>query len=310
MPAPSTTHLLLCATHRTGSNLLEQYFRATEMAGKPREYYGLELAAELAQAKNLPDPDRCFLDYHRAILDKWTGPNGVFAAKIMWSHLEIVHARVAADPQGASFTGLTPWQTVTKLHPSPKVVWMTRKDKVRQAVSMVRAKQTGVFSTAHLDTGRKQEATPAEYDFHLIKFYLEKFTKEDELWEALFKEAKVSPVRVVFEDFIKNPQDATIGILKSVGLPEPKAWKWPKIQIRNQSDETTGEWCARYRQDAQEFKGGKDPHRERRHRARKELQKETDRAARWSRWQNHSPGRFLMRLERWIILKTENRHDL
>ena len=299
MPAPST-HLLICATHRTGSNLLEQYLRATEMAGKPREYYGEELAIDLAQAKNLPDPDLAFLDYHRAILEGWTSANGVFSAKIMWGHLDLLHTRVQADPAGEAFAGSTPWQTVVKLHPAPKVIWMTRNDKVRQAISMVRAKQTGVFSTVHLDKGLKQPAAPVEYDFHLIRFYVEKFTLEDDQWKKLFREENVSPQRVVIEDFVQNPQASTVAILKALGLPEPTVWHWPKIQIRRQSDATTDEWCARYREEALAFKGGKDPHRERRHRARKEQEEQTARAARWHRWQQHAPGRVLLRLEQWM----------
>jgi LPS sulfotransferase NodH len=300
MPTPCTTHLLICATHRTGSNLLEQYLRATGIAGKPREYYGEELALNLAQAKNLPDPDRAFLDYHRAILTKWTGGNGVFSAKIMWGHLDLLHTRVQAAPGGEACAGATPWQTVTKLHPAPKVIWMTRKDKVRQAISMVRAKQTGVFSTMHLDKGLKQAAAAAEYDFHLIRFYVEKFTMEDELWKRLFHEEKICPHRIENEEFIQNPKDATVAILTALGMPEPTTWHWPEIPIRRQSDATTEEWRARYHEEAASFKGGKDPHRERRHQARKVQEMQAARAARWSRWQQHAPGRILIHLEQWM----------
>ena len=186
---------------------------------------------------------------HSGDVKRWTSTNGVFAAKIMWRHLKFIHERLAADPEGAALVKPTPWETLATLHPAPLVVHVTRRDKVRQAISMVRAKQTGVYSTVHVDAGRKQEVAPGEYDFQILRYHVEKLTKEDQEWEELFRTHKVPVQTVVFEDFIKDPQNLTVALLKNLGFPEPEKWQWPQTQIRSQSDSINSEWRARYLED-------------------------------------------------------------
>jgi trehalose 2-sulfotransferase len=292
---PTTQHLLLCATHRTGSNVLEQYLKASQVAGRPREYYSPDLAKDFAKQKQLPDPEQSFIAYHRAILERWTTSNGIFAAKIMWRHVQAIHDQVAVDPAGIAYARGTPWETITALHPAPMVVHVTRRDKVRQAISMLRAKQSGLFSTVHLDKGVKQATNPGEYDFHLLHYHVEKFAKEDAAWVALFREHGVPVQTIVFEEFVKDPQTQTVALLEALGLPEPTEWYWPAVLIRPQSDPASIEWAQRYQEDLKQAGGTKDQHRERRHRARKAL----ERQARWQRWERSALGRPLVALERW-----------
>lgn len=298
MPTP-TQHLLLCATHRTGSNLLEQYLKASLVAGRPREYYSRSLSKELAERLHLPNPEQDFLSYFRAITGRWTTENGVFAAKIMWRHLQVVQTRLAAVAQGAALVRATPWETLLALHPNPMVVHVTRRDKVRQAISMVRAKQTGVFSTVHLDYGRKEAGEDGAYDYHVLRYHVEKLTAEDAAWTDLFRQHQVPVQQIVFEEFIKDPRGQTIGLLQALKLPEPHTWHWPEVTIRKQSDATSAEWLDRYLQDDQHSEKLVDEQRERRHRARKALEKQAARAKRWKRWETHSLGRWLIQLECW-----------
>jgi trehalose 2-sulfotransferase len=288
---PATTrHLLLCATHRTGSNLLEQYLKASKVAGRPREYYSPSLTAKFAESMNLPRPDEDFAAYQQAIQRTWTTPNGVFGAKIMWRHLQ--HVQNKLGHQGHV------WDALTIAHPNPSVVHVTRKDKVRQAISMVRAKQSGLYSTVHLDYGRQAEVAPGNYDFHAIHFHVEKFTQEDELWVKLFQEKGITPHTIVFEEFIKAPKEQTEGLLSAFGLPIPTEWELPRVQNRKQSDELSKQWQERYLQDLPRIKELKNEKREKRHRARKALQKHADRTKRWSRWESSPLGRVLMSLEK------------
>lgn len=295
-------YLLLCATHRTGSNLLEQYLKASAVAGKPKEFYSPDLSRELARKFHFPDPDGEFLRYHEAVMAKWHTANGVFSAKIMWRHLDSIHTRFLADP---SVLGHRPaasgWETLLELLPKPMVVHVTRRDKVRQAISMVRAKQTGVYTTVHVDRGRKQRMDPGDYDFHLIKHHVEKLASEDAAWVELFRNHG-TPVRtVIFEDFVKAPQENTAQLLSHLGLAPPTEWILPAVVARPQSDAVSAEWHTRYHEDTRRRDLEVDIHRERRHVARKAIEKQTARHARWSRWEHSASGRWLMAVEKWWI---------
>jgi trehalose 2-sulfotransferase len=302
MTPVSRRYLLLCATHRTGSNLLEQYLKASAVAGKPKEFYSPDLSRELAAKFQFPDPDQAFLSYQAAVMAKWHTANGVFAAKIMWRHLESIRARFLADPAAAGRpSGDCPWETLLELMPEPMVVHVTRRDKVQQAISMVRAKQTGLYTTVHLDRGRKPGLQPGDYDFHAIKLHVDKLTAEDAAWVNLFQRHRTPVQTVVFEDFVKAPQDHTAQLLTSLGLPQPSAWSLPAVAARPQSDGISAEWRQRFLEDLERGGPGLDPERERRHRARKALERKAARHARWERWQHHVPGRWLMALEKWWI---------
>lgn len=293
-------YLLLCATHRTGSNLLEQYLKASSVAGKPKEFYSPDLSRELAVKFQFPDPDQTFLRYHEAIMAKWHTSNGVFAAKIMWRHLDSILARFLADPAASErLPGTSAWETLLKLMPDPMVVHVTRRDKVLQAISMVRAKQTGLYTTVHLDRGRKQRLQPGDYDFHAIKLHVDKLTAEDAAWVELFRRHGTPVQTLVFEDFVNAPQKNTAQLLSHLGLPQPPEWILPAVAARPQSDGISAEWRKRYLEDAVRGGPGVDLERERRHRARKSLERQAARQARWSRWQPHAPGRWLMAVEKW-----------
>ncbi len=304
MSAPDTqVHLLICATHRTGSNMLEQHLKAAGVAGAPREFYSPQLSRGFASKEGLPDPDAHFSAYCRSIQEHWRSPNSVFGVKIMWRHLDVVQARLQADPAAAA-QGLpreTAWESILALHPNPLVIHMTRNNKVRQAISMVRAKQSGVYSTVHLDRGTLSDESEPEYDFHVIQFHVDKLTQEDENWDALLKAQGAHYHRVVFEEFVKDPRTNTLALLASLGLPQPTTWEEPPRPTRRQSDQTSENWYVRYQKDAQRLANQKDVHREKRHRARKALERHARREARWTRWEKSVFGRILVRLERRFV---------
>jgi LPS sulfotransferase NodH len=294
----SPRFLLLCATHRTGSNLLEQHLRAAGVAGNPKEYYSPELSREYAQKHALPDPDREFLAYQAALVKKNT-VHGVFGAKIMWRHLEAVRKRVNADPQAGHLASLSQWQIIQNLHPQAQVVHITRRDKVKQAISMVRAKMTGVYSTVHLDRGTKEDLAPGEYDFHLIQFHVEKLQAEDEAWRLLFAENGIPVQTVIFEEFVKNPLEHTKSLISALGLPQPAQWDMSIVSMRPQADAVSAEWRKLYDADAEKRKIGKCSRRERRHRARKALERQAVREARWAKWEKSALGRVCIKINRW-----------
>jgi trehalose 2-sulfotransferase len=286
----ATRHILLCATHRTGSNLLEQYLKASKVAGRPREYYSPSLSGRFAESLGLPSPDEDFRGYQEAIQRTWTTPNGVFSAKVMYRHMAHIQKSLGLDGH--------PWDAILVAHPNAEVVHVTRRDKVKQAISMVRAKQSGLYSTVHLDYGRQTEVKVGEYDFHGILFHVDKFEKEDAAWEALFKERGIQPRVVVFEEFIKDPKAGAEKLLADLGLAPPDDWELPRVQNRKQSDEISAQWRDRFLEDMKRVDELKDDKRERRHRARKALEKHENRLARWKRWESSAVGRVFTRVEK------------
>jgi trehalose 2-sulfotransferase len=58
--------------------------------------------------------------------------NGVFGAKLMWNQLPELRALLGELPE---FVGLETAQLLERLFGSPRYIWVSRNDKVRQAAS-------------------------------------------------------------------------------------------------------------------------------------------------------------------------------
>ena len=147
------TSYLVCATPRSGSTLLCEALKGTGVAGRPEEYFeavpatgrpprpedyleGLDDAEAhaLVGGAAAPEPPpysslagvSSYAEHLERVREWGTTPNGVFAAKLMWDHVE-------------RLTALGP---MDELFDRPRYVWVRRGDVVRQAVSLWRAMQT------------------------------------------------------------------------------------------------------------------------------------------------------------------------
>src|SRR4051812_171855 len=142
--------LLVCATPRSGSTLLRALLEGTGVAGRPQEFFerlahsGLprqpreyfegvddEEILGLLAPTDPGEPDAG--DPIPAALEQGRTPNGVFAAKVMWTHLLDLARRLGRPADSELLAGHLP---------EPTYVHVTRADKVAQAVSLWRAVQT------------------------------------------------------------------------------------------------------------------------------------------------------------------------
>ena len=170
-----TRSYLVCATPRSGSTLLCDLLDQTGVAGHPDEYFeALRHSGVPRQPHEYFDPDRhvniverlafrempdrapepselwqpeTYDRYLRWALEEGTTPNGVFGAKLMWTHLLDVAERLdrPADPA-----------LLEERLPELRYVHVTRGDKVAQAVSLWRAVQTRAWrSGSKYSCGRR-----------------------------------------------------------------------------------------------------------------------------------------------------------
>jgi LPS sulfotransferase NodH len=230
---------LVCATHRSGSNLLCQLLWHTGRAGFPQEAFSPTRIGPISEQHGLGvDGEKDFRGYLDALVAQRQTSNGVFGAKVMWTHLDFLCGRLGVA-RGRPFAALE------AALPGSRYVWMRRRDAVRQAISMVKAKQTGVYNSLQESEGR-QPAVPA-YDFATLDKQVRRFRREDEGWEARFREARVSPHEVFYEDLTADVDGALRDVLRFLGLEAPDGFRAPPVHYRRLADETNDDWEARYR---------------------------------------------------------------
>jgi LPS sulfotransferase NodH len=261
---------LVCATQRSGSTLLCELLKGTEVAGVPDEFFedlrstGLprqprqyfenaavaDIAARLAPgAPGRPERPGEFEGWFSYALQRGTSRNGVFGSKMMWNYFDDFRNRIAQLP---GLGDRTFNQALDEIFPRLRIIFVRRRDKVSQAVSLWKAIQTQQWRTdpeADSEGGPGSGSGPrqAEYDYRAIKHLLDELHRWDARWEDWFHATGREPIRVIYEEFTTS-RAATIGrVLDELGIdpPEP-AGRGP---MKRQADDLSRDWVARFRDD-------------------------------------------------------------
>lgn len=252
------TAYLVCATPRSGSTLLCEMLRATGVAGapgehfehlrhsdmprQPREYFrGLDdprvhaLLAPLEASRASEEPAEA---WRERVLREGMTPNGVWAGKLMWGHVQDLLSRAH------ELAGLAGADLATVLHMlfgEVRLVFVTRTDKVAQAVSLWRAVQTQRWSAP---AGAPSEPRREVYSFAAIDHLVAQLEAHDAAWRRwLAEQADGEPFELSYEQIDADPRAAVQRTMRFVGLPMVEVVDPP---LRHQSDARSHEWARRY----------------------------------------------------------------
>jgi len=253
---PSRSYLL-CGNARCGSTLLCRALSDTGVAGRPAEYFltwpdplpdhnppltQFWEHSELARSNGVSTRE----DYLRLVYRLGTTPNGVFGAKLMWNYTPYALASFQQMPQ---FAGLDAAAVLTAAFPDLRVVHLVRRDRLRQAVSWLRAAQDGVWLTSDTEPARPS-GTPA-YDRDVIAGMMDLITTGEQAWLDLYAQLGLQPLEVAYEDLL-TPEgyDAAVrSILRHLDLPDDVAIPAPRT--RRQADRINDEWVQRFGEEVQ-----------------------------------------------------------
>ncbi len=258
MPPPAHAYLV-CATPRSGSTLLSELLRATGVAGRPLEHF------EVLRASGAPRQPREYFDgvhdfrvldrlaslrppapgrdgetpetWWRRILADGTTPNGVWGGKLMWGHVDDLVARARELPGlgGADLGSVVD----TLLGPDVALVYVTRPDKVEQAVSLWRAVQTESWRS-----GAAASTECIAYVFEGVDHLRRQIEEHDAAWRRWFAERGRPVYEVSYDDLGEDPCGTTAAVLEALGLPSDGV---PEPDMHRQRDERSAAWAERYR---------------------------------------------------------------
>jgi trehalose 2-sulfotransferase len=260
---------LVCATQRSGSTLLCELLKDTGVAGRPEEYFeamhdtGIPphprdflqgLALNGLSLRNDPRPPDApayssltgLADYREHLartFARGTTANGVFGAKLMFNQLGELRALTARLPE---FAGVGLEVLLDRLFHTPRYIFISRRDTVRQAVSMWKALQTRHWRAADDD----DDAEPtAEYRFEAIDHLVRRFEAEERGWRRFFSVHAIEPLTIAYEDQLASDPDRTVRrALEWVGVTPPAGWH-AAAPMRRQGDRDSDDWVAAYHRD-------------------------------------------------------------
>jgi LPS sulfotransferase NodH len=268
-----TISYIICTTPRSGSNLLSEALRLTGRAGRPQEYF-------LYWYASIHEPDGLSSEtikpwllptgaYVRKVIRQGTTPNGVFGVKVMQGYFDLIVDRLKTLPE---FKKLRAPEVLESIFPNLHYIRVVRKDKIRQAVSLAKAVQSGKWydmkgqeqeaqetssspSTVDwIDFRPKARANRLVYDFNQIATCYRRLQKWEKAWDTYFRKARIKPYRVIYEQFIQSYEQTTQDILGYLKVPLPEAWTCQDRHLKRQSDGINEEWTQRFIEDSNRWR--------------------------------------------------------
>lgn len=258
----------VCATPRSGSTLLCRTLAGLGVAGVPEEYFearidtgaprrpsdhlrganDLYLPALLSSddppeppAYSRLDPGEDYREHLRRSFARGTTPNGVFGAKLMWTHLEdfLPLARRLPELHDA------PLPVVLRtLFGDARYVWVSRRDGVRQAASLWRAIQTQAWRAEENDDADRRP----RYSFAAIDHLSHRLAGHERAWRRWFAHERIEPLRLWYEDIAADLPGAVEAVLRHIDVPVPSL-AGLSAPTQRQADQRSEEWVERYLRD-------------------------------------------------------------
>jgi len=225
---PLRKSYIVASSYRTGSQYLCWRLWQTGRLGTPSEV--LNPANELRILMNrfkASSPS----DYLAKLVAHRSTRNGVFGMKAHFHHFEAF---------------LKEYPILLEALSPVSFIYITRSDKVAQAVSMAKALQTGWW-TSRMENGPKP---PLQYDREMIANCLEEIEQQDLSWRRWFEAHKVTPFRVTYDDLTTDAEAVVQSIVELLDVQNDEPDEVHAPPARKQSDETNQEWIERFRQES------------------------------------------------------------
>jgi len=217
--------------------LLCEALKNTGIAGRPEEYFWRDDEPSWSERWDVST----YADYLDEAIEEGTTPNGVFGAKIMWGYFDDFVSKLRQIPEYREMAVPDLMQTV---FPNLHYIWMTRHDKVRQAVSFWKAIETGIWAWAG-----DEPPVPAKepvFNFEAIDHLAREIVTHEAAWQQYFNECGVTPFTVVCEDLVPAYEETVFQILQYLDIPIPENLVFAERRLKKQADALSEEWVQRY----------------------------------------------------------------
>jgi LPS sulfotransferase NodH len=237
---------IICTNPRSGSWLLSEGLASTSLAGKPREWFNtMQEQQHRARWRMDHSDDLTYQAYLRLARTESTTSNGISGIKLHYSQFAELPGKMQSIE---NFRQLTASQIMPLLFPKARYLWLKRRNKMRQAISLFIASRTGEWWKIEGAAPDRREGSvkDPEFDPHAIARFEDMLVENDSQWRAFFEENRIAPLVIDYEDLVADYSGTIVNILKWLGVPDPDAVHVPPTRLKRQSDARNEEWLARY----------------------------------------------------------------
>jgi trehalose 2-sulfotransferase len=246
--------LMLCSHPRSGSTLLGEALYATGLLGCPLEYFHRGFRPAFAERWQAPTIRSLIAAAKR----NRTSPCGVFSAKLFWQDIEdmveelepsLCEALRESEVEPAAYRCL--YTFLTSWFPQPAFIYLSRQDRVRQAISALVATCTRQWR-AIPGQGRQHPAEEVAYDYERILGLIAFADHCHSNWRRFFEANALQPHILKYEDLLAEDSPAVRSLLNQLGYTGVQ----PARRMQRQVDSRSEQLLARFLREYQERSTG------------------------------------------------------
>ena len=189
----------ICTTPRTGSHLLMSLLNSTGYCGKIEELlarWQWEKYTNFPYSERYDVPDGAICEFFRNIIKQKGSKAGVFGGKIHIHELPVVQRYM--ELQGITIADV-------------KWIWLQRNDKIRQAISYLKAQQIHQFGL--LEGKSRANEDGIQISLAKVRDTFVQFHVAELKWQDFFESNAICPIHVTYEDLAQNDYEVFIHLL-------------------------------------------------------------------------------------------------
>ena len=244
---------VVCTSPRSGSTLLCRLLASTGVAGNPESWFHNPSVTDWLANFNLAEDNslserEILLKIFEAGIVKGRANNGIFGLRLQRHSFDFLQQKLAV---------LNPalWndaQRFKAVFGNTLYIHLSRQDKVKQAVSYVKASQSGLWHVAPDGTELERLSAPTELEYNaddIRKCFVE-LSAYDQGWKRWFATEKINPLPISYESLSENPLQTLRWLLDRLGLYSEPA-TGVEVSVAKLADETSHEWVSRFRSECE-----------------------------------------------------------
>lgn len=242
---------VICTSPRSGSTLLCTLLRDAKEAGVPGSHFhtpSLEkwLGHFGLHKDSFNTPKDALNAVFQAALEHGKGESNIFGLRLQrhsftffTDQLAILYPTIPDDRS-----------RIQAAFGKTLFIHLTRENKLDQAISYVKATQSGLWHKAPDGTELERQSAPKEpiYDGAAIAAQLALSEHMETEWDTWFAKEQIQPLRITYDELAAAPYATLTCVLHSLGLAcAPIDESTPPVA--KLADATNQEWAQRFRRD-------------------------------------------------------------
>ncbi len=242
---------MICTAPRSGSTLLCKLLAGTKIAGDPDSHFHSSSFNGWLDDYDLKETDfasrkDALCAVYKAALARGKGNTNIFGLRMQRGSFDHFMEQLELLFPGQ----MSDVNRIEAAFGPTLYVHLSRSNRLDQAISRVRAEQTGLWHRNSDGTELERLAPPEEprYDATAIKHHLAELAAFDESWEKWFSREAVEPLRINYVSLSIDPQGTLAQLLSALQL-DPTRARLVKTPTAKLADALSQKWRLRFESD-------------------------------------------------------------